>query len=180
MSARRSLRPQRVREPTAWRGAAWPARLQPLARSFMVDETASAIRHDVVNRMSAIANASFAIQHKLAPRGDGLDPEIERHVRTLSSNVAAATKLLDRTFVAPPGASGGIEPVALATGVVAYLAAPAGVDVRVSAAEKLRAKIDAAEAELAIFCLLENAVDAVAAAGGGTVRVGTAPHDKSA
>jgi signal transduction histidine kinase len=137
-----------------------------LYRQFAAEEVASALRHRLVNKISAVGALTFHLRRQL-PAGT---PESALAVLPMiEGEVAQASQTLNLHFLGPPGAA---APVPLGELVAALLAAEplAGVTVVGPAGPAPRVLANGAELELALHCLLENAVEAVAEGGTVTVR----------
>ena len=137
-----------------------------LYRQFAAEEVASALRHRLVNKISAVGALTFHLKRQL-PAGT---PESALAVLPmLEGEVAQASQTLNLHFLGPPGTA---APVPLGALVAALAAEWRGDRIRVEGGPAPRVLADGAELELALHCLLENAVEAVAEGGTVTVRCG--------
>jgi signal transduction histidine kinase len=92
----------------------------------------------------------------------------------IEAELAQASQRLDLRFVGPAQAGASADAGEVLERVLAALARPAGVEVVGPRDPAPRAAIDGGELELALYCLVENALEA--AAGAVTVRWGQAPE----
>jgi signal transduction histidine kinase len=145
-------------------------RREGLLRLFVAEEVASALRHPLVNKISAVGALTFHLRRQL-PAGT---PEAATQVLPLiDAEMAQASQMLDLRFLPPPR-DGAVADAGLAVeGVLAALERPPGIEVAAPRGPAPRVTVDGAELEVALQCLLENAVEAAARAV--TVRWGQAP-----
>ncbi|MBM4397641.1 MAG: HAMP domain-containing histidine kinase [Deltaproteobacteria bacterium] len=132
---------------------------------------AASVAHELRGDLGVIRNCAWLVR-----RGAGLPPQADEWLRTIEARVAAAQGLVrDLGDLAHPPA---IEPrdVALApilrdaADLVALeLTGVAGVEVRTDCPSDLRARLDPEAASRAVRNLVRNAVQALAARGGGIV-----------
>ena len=135
-----------------------------LLRQFAAEEVASGLRHQLVNKIAAVGALTFHLRRQL-PAGT---PEAATQVLPMiDAELAQATQMLDVRFLGPAGTA---RAVALGEVVVRLLASverPAGVEVVAAQGPSPVVASDRAELDLALFCLLENALES----GGRTVTV---------
>lgn len=144
-----------------------PARLVPIFTAAVAEEVASSIRHDFVNHLSAIANAGFRLQSLV---GDG--EEVRRVVGMITQRVTAAAAGLSREIPLASSAPLDLDPREQTARFLESLTMPAGVRLAgPESAMSVPIRISADELDLALFCLVKNAVEATAAGGGGSVHV---------
>lgn len=143
-----------------------PAR-ERLYRQFAAEEVASALRHRLVNKISAVGALSFHLRRQL-PAGT---PQAALDVLPMiDAEVAQASQTLGLHFVAPAGPGTPLALGELAQAALSAVERPPGVELVGPPAFEARVLADRDELELALGCLLENAVEAVAAGGTVTVR----------
>jgi signal transduction histidine kinase len=164
-----------------------PIHLHQLFALYQAEEVVSSIRHSVVNDLTALSALCYRlkIEHviPLAETDSG------RSAQDLLENIQAYVKLASRRLEVaflPAGLPAGaaIDVTAVLQELVARMPAPRGVAVQVQGPEAGQGTppslvIDAAELELAVACLLENAFESLDAGAGGRVilRAAAGPHD---
>jgi signal transduction histidine kinase len=153
-------------------------RLQELHRRYIAEETASALRHDLRNKFAAIANARFYLKRKVesAP-GTELadDPKVPKFLDLISSELAAAEATLTNKLPTLPTVGEGVR-CDVMIAIARRITGTSWEDVMVvgpTASAPLIAAIDAIEVELALACLIENAIDA----GSHSVQLGATVED---
>jgi C4-dicarboxylate-specific signal transduction histidine kinase len=132
------------------------------------------MRHRAINKVAAVGTLAFHLRRQLPDGQPALDGA--RGVLPLiDAEVAAASEALARSFLPAPRR----EPAPVAVGEVvrevvrAWPARPPGVEIAAPAnGDGAMVAIDASELAVAVGCLLENAVDAIAARPPGTVHLG--------
>jgi signal transduction histidine kinase len=138
-----------------------------LYRQFAAEEVASALRHRLVNKISAVGALAFHLRRQLPPETPRAALDV---LPMLEGEVAQASQTLDLHFVLRPGPAGPVPVGELAEGVLAAAERPAGVELVGPGVTALRWLGDRGELELALRCLVENAVEAVADRGTVTLR----------
>jgi signal transduction histidine kinase len=169
VNGRRRSSPPGVRIESAC--LAWPARLHAAGKAVLAREVASVVRHDLVNLLSAIGNAAFLSRQALAGDDGSAKAEVDSHLRAILGHVEEASETLGRSSVRGSASAAWVDPSALATGLLASLTPPQGVRLRGPEPVHWRVLCDPLELELAMFLLVENAVEATASRGGGDVLV---------
>ncbi len=154
---------------------ACPPHLQALAKSFLAEEVASVLRHDLRNKMASIRNCTFYLKRKIDKNTTLAqeDPRVPQFFGVIDTELGACSEMLSSKLV-PATPASQIQPVdacALVAGLVDAVHPPSGISVSVIAPEPARFQADRGEIELALFCLLENALDALELAGKGSARV---------
>jgi signal transduction histidine kinase len=127
-----------------------------LYRQFVAEEVASALRHRVVNKVAAVGALNFHLRRQI--EAIALPSAITSVPPLIDAEVAQASASLDIHFVAPPGPP-------RATAVRAALGAASerlGRPLELAGSAAVSVSIDPDELELALFCLLENALEAAA------------------
>jgi C4-dicarboxylate-specific signal transduction histidine kinase len=143
---------------------------------FIAEEVASALRHAQVNKIAAVGALTFHLRRQLP--ADRTPAAAMSVLPLIDAELSQASQALDRRFVEAPAPG---EPVALrpiVEGVLASLERPQGVDLAGPGEGAACAVIDPAELDVALFCLVENAFEAVSARG--TVSVSVATRDGTA
>ena len=138
-----------------------------LYRQFAAEEVASALRHRLVNKISAVGALTFHLRRQPPPGTPetalGVLPMIE-------AEVAQASQTMNLHFVGPAGAAVPVPLGEVAGTVLAAVERPVGVVLVGPDGLSPRALVDPTELELALHCLVENAVEALAGKGTVTVR----------
>jgi signal transduction histidine kinase len=144
-------------------------------RRFVVWEATSIIRHDLRGKLSSVRNAAFYLQRRVANGATELverDPRIAKFFDLIPQEVMAAEALLAERL---PGFErepevGPFEIREVMINCVASCVEQPGCRVSIMPSPQV---VTGCRAELAvaIYCLVENALDAVAERGGGQVAV---------
>ena len=141
-----------------------PLRLSRLMQAFIAEEVRAGLRHSVRNKLSSIRNATFYLQQKIEKNGQLVaDSRVPAFLQLIDTELADTARLLSAGGLLP-------EPAAAATtdvrAALEQLSADEPVPHRLvlNAPQAIRAKVDLAELQVAVFCLLENAADAQASA----------------
>jgi len=135
-----------------------------LLRLFAAEEVASALRHKLVNKISAVGALSFHLRRQLP---EGTPAAATQVLPMIDAEVSQATQILDLRFLGPPGPAGAAPLGELVEGLLGSLERPAGVEVVGPQGPAGVVAVDRAELDLALFCLVENALES----GGRTVAV---------
>ncbi len=155
-------------------------RRDDLARAYLVEEVRSSLRHSLRNRLSVVRSAAYYVRRKVeaTPLFES-DPNVKRFFELIDREVATACDLLGTSELddgRPP------TPVDLGEAARAALddvSPPPAVRVALNLDGVPLVATDKDDLTLALGCLLENAVDAVDARGGGEVRVEVRPDDEA-
>ena len=153
---------------------------QELARAFVVEEITSVLRHGLRNKIAAIRNANHYLRRKVGAVAAG-DERVAAMFEVVSSETAAMDGLLASKL--SPATMEEDGPTCDLSRLVATLidAAAAGELLRVMPPEAqgpVRARGRAEEIGLALACLLDNALEAVAQGGSRVaVRIGRRAAD---
>ncbi|HET7712558.1 MAG TPA: ATP-binding protein [Thermoanaerobaculia bacterium] len=154
-----------------------------LNKLFIVEEATSMLRHDVRNKLSAIRNANFFLRRKVETDEDcavNQDPRVGRFFDVIESQLTEVAsmlnphlRVLDTSALRPA-----IDVADSVRRVIDATPAPDHVVVEgPSTSEPLLARADQMEFELALACVLENAIDAVAGQGGKVTVECSVEHD---
>jgi signal transduction histidine kinase len=156
-----------------------PPHLHGLCTFFVAQEISSVLRHDLRNKLSAVRYAIYFLTRKADELGFGAsDPRIAQFFKVADDELAASEGLLGDRIAALPKATEPPTPVeSTLRALVEQLGHP---KVRLEAAPAVRAAVPAPELSLAAYCLLENAIEAIDAGGGGAVVVRCAGRDERA
>jgi C4-dicarboxylate-specific signal transduction histidine kinase len=147
----------------------WPAALAQLRHGFALDEVASTLRHTTLNDLAGMGALLFRLRRRIdAMPALATDAEVARVLDGLDARIAAAPAKLAVRFMAEPAQRARTHLGAAIRELVTTMAPAVAMDV---AAGEIWAGIDAGELGVALGCLLENAVEAVSAAGTGTIAV---------
>ena len=144
-----------------------PDRLVKKLQVAIGEEVLSSIRHDVVNHVSAIANACFLVQNLAGDRAD-----LARPLQTMRERVTATAELLGKTLATSQTPAERVDPRDVVQRLLADLS-PIEIVTVSGPGTSATAPVSIApdDLELALHCLVENGVEAAIAAGGGTVTV---------
>ncbi len=147
-------------------------RREELARTYLVEEVRSTLRHTLRNRLSVVRSAAYYLRRKV--EGTPLfeaDPNVKRFFELIDREVSTACDLLGTGESDDERPAGPVDPAAAARAALDEVPTPPGVAVAVPAQGVPLVATDEDDLALALTCLLENAVDAAASHGGGEVRV---------
>lgn len=140
----------------------------------IADETASALRHDLRNKLASVRSAEFYVRRRLrSTEAWQADPRLEELSGVIQDEMRSANELLDQRqrlrhlFTPAPARTDAGECVRRAAACTRR-AAQCRVELAVEA-ETGDVVVDASELALAVRCLIENAVEALGSSG--TVRV---------
>jgi signal transduction histidine kinase len=142
-----------------------------LLRLFAAEEVASALRHRLVNKIAAVGALTFHLRRQLP---EGTPEAATKVLPMIDGEVAQASQLLDLRFLDPAPAGALADVGAAIARVLASLERRPGLELVGPPGPGPRAAIDEGELEVALFCLVENAVEAAASAV--TVRVSEGPE----
>lgn len=150
-----------------------PARLVPIFAAAVADEVASSLRHDFVNHLSAISNTTFRLRPLV-----GENAEAVALLQKMTDRVATAVAAISRDVTLPASPPESLDPRARAAALVEATTPPSGVRLeRLGSGFSGRIHASADEVDLALHCVLRNALEATLAAGGGTVRTRVGVRD---
>jgi signal transduction histidine kinase len=139
---------------------------------FVAEEVASSLRHRLVNKIAAVGALTFHLRRQLPADA----PAAARDVLPLiDAELAQASQSLDLRFVGAQ--SPAAAPLALGTlaeQLLASLARVPGVELVGPRGPGPSVVGDAQELDLALYCLVDNAVEAVAGRGTVSVRLAEA------
>jgi C4-dicarboxylate-specific signal transduction histidine kinase len=137
-----------------------------LYRLFVAEEVASALRHQLINKISALGALGFHLRRQLPPG----TPEAALNVLPMmDAELTQASQTLNLHFIAPAGSAAPVPLAELVEEVLSWVERPAGVSLT-GTSEPVAVLGAREELALALRCLVENAVEAVASAGTVTVR----------
>lgn len=146
---------------------------QRLYLQLVAEEVASAMRHRVVNKIAAVGALTFHLRRQLPPTGT--PPSALAVLPMIDGELAQASQALDLRFLGPQDqAPAAVDLAALADGLLSTMAHPPGVELVGPGGGRPAVAADAGELDLALFCLLENAIEAVGPEGKVSVRLGDA------
>lgn len=131
-----------------------------LYRRFIAEEVAAGLRHKLVNKLAGVGALAFHLKRQL-PAGASTAAAASV-LPLLDAEVGEASAALDVRFLGPARP----QPVPLVPALAETLRAfertrTAGVELVGPARGPPAALVDADELDLAVFCLLENACEAV-------------------
>ncbi len=134
-----------------------PPALQRAYQALLVDEVRASMRHGLRNKLGAIRNAAYFVRGRLARAGAPELPRVARCLDVIEREVRDASDLLDEPLEdeAPVGADED------AAAIAAALLDAVGSDAALEVVGPARVATARVELELALYCLLDNAYDAV-------------------
>lgn len=141
------------------RPVACPGQLENLSRAFIAEEATSSIRHDVRGKLASVRNGTFYIRRKLEgfPAVLESDPRLPKFFQMIDDELAALGDLLVSRLPLPDlVGSTELDPIAVTRELIGWLQLPAGVSVTLADAQAGRIRANAAELQLAVFCLIET------------------------
>jgi signal transduction histidine kinase len=153
-------------------------RREDLARAYLVEEVRSALRHGLRNRLSVVRSAAYYLRRKVEGATNLMDsdPNVKRFFELIDREVSTACELLGTAEAEDGRLAAPVDP-AEATRVALLLVEPGpAISVALPGGGVPLVATDRDDLELALACLLENAVDAVGARGSGQVRVDARPE----
>src|SRR5688500_11362036 len=153
-------------------------RKQELARAYLVEEVRSALRHGLRNRLSVVRSAAYYLRRKVEGHTTLMssDPNMKRFFELIDREVTTACELLgssDRDDARSPTP---VDPAEASRAALSLLEPQPAISVALPDSAVPLVATDRDDLELALTCLLENALDAVGARGGGQVRVDARPE----
>lgn len=154
---------------------------QELHRLFLVVVATSAMRHEVRNKLGTLRNASFYIRRKVeGSEAWKEDVRVPRFFQIIEGEIAAVDQIVTAgvAHVLSEPLLERIDAGSIARAVVAHRVVPAGVTLTAPASDiDCHVVANRPELELALCVLIENATEALAATGGGAIRVTCGPAD---
>jgi signal transduction histidine kinase len=155
---------------------ACPEHIAELRKAFVIDEVVSGVRHDLANKLASIRNASFYLKRQVENRSDlwTADARIRQFFGLIEGELEASAELMRPQLPSPEGAAAagaGADPVRAVTTLLQVIERPRGVTVEGPGTGPGRLGGDDREIQLAVFCFIENAFEAVRRAGGGRIGV---------
>jgi len=157
-----------------------PDHLAELRKTFVVEEVLSSRRHDLANKLASIRNAVFYVRRQVEARAPSLqeDPRIQQFLGLIDTELDQAAALLRPDLPAPESTAtthAGVETSRSLSTLLRSIELPRGVSIDGPGGENVRLAADEREVQLAAFCLIENALEALRRVGGGRVRVDCVP-----
>jgi signal transduction histidine kinase len=141
---------------------------QRLYLRFVAEEVASGMRHRLVNKIAAVGALSFHLRRQLPV--EGTPAAALAVLPMIDGELSQASQALDQRFVGPQGPAHTVSLARVAEGLLSSLDRPAGVELVGPAGPGATVSADPDELDLALHCLVENALEAVGAQGSVTVR----------
>lgn len=144
-----------------------------LYRLFVVWEAAAVLRHDLRNKLASVRNATFYLRRRVERDATELcarDERVPKFFALIGAELDAAEAIIsDRLPGLDDPRQGHAKGISEAVrSALDELRLPPGVSV-IPPGDDLQVVADAGELAVALFCLLENAVEAVTPAGGTVV-----------
>jgi C4-dicarboxylate-specific signal transduction histidine kinase len=155
------------------RALACPEALAELLRAFAAEEGTSALRHDIRNKLTTVRNGAFFVRQKL--KGQPVltaEPRLERFLQLIDDELEALGSKLASRLVPPEQVqpwSADLKEVRAA--VLETVRWPAGTETWAPEAPDTPVKGNPGELGLALFCLLENAAEAIRASPRKAIRI---------
>jgi len=137
-------------------------------------EAAAVLRHDLRNRLASVRNAAFYVRRRIERDAASLltaDARVPVFFELMGKELDAADALISE-WIADGGRMPSLEPIDLAQAIDDAVAAIRNPDLRIERSTTNVRALAMPELAVAIFCLVENAVDATSAQATGTVHVG--------
>lgn len=139
-------------------------------RLFVVWEAAAVLRHDLRNKLASVRNAAFYLRRRVEGEAAELcahDPRVPKFFAMIGTELDGAETIISERLpgLADPTTGDAVGIAGAVAAAIAELRVPVGVSLSAPDGD-LRVRADRAELAVAIFCLLENAVDAITPAGG--------------
>ncbi len=156
------------------RSVVCPLALEDVLRSFVAEEATSLMRHDVRGKLASVRNGAFYIRRKLEgfPTVLESDARLPKFLQMIDDELGLLGDMLVSRLGQPEDVgSSQVDVIAAASALFELLRLPASVAVTLPEAQTAMIKANETELQLAIFCLVENSVEAMAASSDRTVRV---------
>lgn len=152
-------------------------RREDIARAYLVEEVRSALRHGLRNRLSVVRSAAYYLRRKVEGTTTLMDtdPNVKRFFELIDREVSTACELLGTSEQDDARAAAPVDPAVASRTALDLLEPRPSVAVALPDAGVPCVATDPHDLELALLCLLENALDAVEARGTGQVRVDARP-----
>lgn len=155
-----------------------PLGMTELFSRFVAEEATAGLRHDIRNRLTALRNGAFYVQRRLEKETEliGRDPRLLKFLTQIDQEAGAIAEVLGSrlppvTEVAPVEC--GIDEV---TAILESTTVLRAVELTRDDGA-LRVKGNAAELQVALFCLIENAAEAAGTLADATTRVHVRARD---
>ncbi len=148
--------------------------LQHLHEAWIANEVAAHCQHAVRGALGAVASSAFLLQRRLRQESSPLakDRRISEPLGVIKARIHDMVATMDTKLVVPGTTSLGTLVLSDVVGaLLGCIAVPEGVLLLVPDESPLRVVARKKELELALYCLLQNSVDAVGLKGGGAVRI---------
>lgn len=147
-------------------------RRDDLARAYLVEEVRSTLRHSLRNRLSVVRSAAYYLRRKVeATPLFQADPNVQRFFELIDREVTTACDLLGSSELDDGRPPVPVDPATAAQTALRDVDPPSDVKVAVALDGVSLVATDADDLAVALGCLLEHAVDAAVARGGGEVRI---------
>jgi signal transduction histidine kinase len=144
-------------------------------RLCLVWEASSALRHQLRNKLAAVRNAAFYLERRVMRDAQALassDPRVPTFFELIRKELDGADTIMTAQLpgLSPEAALDSIDLGAVVDAAIDAVSIPDRVEVRRSQWSAVHA-LASNELAVAVFCLIENAIDAVASRSGGMVTV---------
>jgi signal transduction histidine kinase len=140
-----------------------PGHLVSLYDHCIVEETTSMLRHDLGNKIGAVRNAAFYIQKKVKTEsepGSATDSRITRMLDIIGSELAATDALVSSRWPRRGEHTEAADCDAAIRELLTHLSPLAASRIDVITNSDGAVPLSTLELQLAMYCLIENAVDA--------------------
>lgn len=153
-------------------------RREDLARAYLVEEVRSALRHGLRNRLSVVRSAAYYLRRKVEGTTTLMDtdPNVKRFFELIDREVSTACEMLGTSETDDHRLAAPVDPAEATRAALTLLDPAPAISFALPDAGVPLVATDRDDLELALACLLENAVDAVGARGSGGVRVDARPE----
>jgi signal transduction histidine kinase len=147
----------------------WPPALARVRTAIALDEVASTLRHTALNDIAAMSALLYRLRRGFESSALADNPEMTHVIHALETRIAGASGKLAVRFMTPPVRLARAEIGGAARAALAAFAPGAALELSWDPGQERWAAIDGDELEVALGCLLENAVEAAGGAGRGTI-----------
>ena len=149
-----------------------PHHLELLYRACIASEASAHHAHELRNTLGAVSSSVFFVKRRLASANLLLnDDRLAKSLDIIETRVRDAATQTDSRVALPTGGATRLVLSDVVDELLASIHAPHGVSVLGPARCSLAVVVSRDELELALSCLIENAIEAVESKGGGAVRI---------
>ena len=150
---------------TVFHPPTWPDALARLRMLCAADEVASTLRHQALNELTGIGALLYRVRARLGlnllSAGRGATGELGSLFDSIEARVQGAPERMAFRFLPPASPAARADPVVQVKGMLEAL----GLEAQLSGAAAAPAAIAGDELDVAVGCVVENAVEALALGG---------------